>query len=238
VHRQFKIEGLGLAQVPAAFEDGFDALAGGAPEAHRKRARGFQATLAVLTAQVQKPQAGSISLFGMGLGAQQVLNDGAGVHADRASPLDQALRRPLGVREVGLRHVLAQGGVRAALVGAHVARHSDIAMEHLDRGGGEPCPHAVADQGVRHAVVMPIDIDVVIEGDNAFLPLGEHVRCRWQSTHRRPVERIEDTAARPRQSLERPIVEVGQQRADRAVKLLEAKEALMAQARKEPAIHQ
>ena len=46
------------------------------------------------------------------------------------------------------------------------------AEEHLDRGGGEARPDAMADEGVRHAVVMPIDIDVVIEGDGALLPLG------------------------------------------------------------------
>lgn len=142
----------------------------------------------------KKPEAGSISLLGMGFGAQQVLNDGAGVYADRASPLDQALRRPLGVREVGLRHVLAQGGVGAALVGAQVTRDPLAAEEHFDGGSGEACPHAVADQGVRYAVVMPIDIDVVIEGDNALLPLGEHVRRCRQSAHRRPVERLEDAA--------------------------------------------
>ena len=119
-----------------------------------------------------------------------------------------------------------------------MAGHALAAEEHFDGGGGEARPHAVADQGVRYAVVMPIDIDVVIERDGALLPLGEHVRRRRQSAHRRPVERLEDAAPRARQSLERSIVEVSQQRADRAVEFLEAEEALMPQPREDPAIDQ
>ena len=227
-----------FAQIPAALEDRFDALARGAAEAHGERARGLQAPLAVLAARAQESQTGSIALLGMGLGAQQVLDDGAGVQADRPSPLDQALRRPLGVREVRLRHVLAQGRVCAALVGAHVTGDALAPEEHLDGGGGEARPHAMADQGVRHAVVVAIDIDVVVEGDGAFLPLGEHVGRRRQRAHRRPVERLEDAAPGARQSLERTIVEVGQERSDRRVEFLQAEEALMAQPREHPAIHQ
>ena len=59
-------------------------------------------------AEVQEPQAGSIALLGMGLGAQQMLDHGAGVRADRGAPVDQPRRRPLGVRAVRFRHVLRQ----------------------------------------------------------------------------------------------------------------------------------
>ena len=61
-----------------------------------------------------------------------MLDDGAGVDADRYTPLDQALRGPLGVRAVSLRHVLRDRRMRAALVGAHVAGHALAAEEHFD----------------------------------------------------------------------------------------------------------
>src|ERR1035441_7990853 len=97
---------------------------------HRQRAGGLQALFAVLATERQKSEAGSISLLGMRLGAQQMLDDRAGVHADRCAPLDQALWGPLGVRPVGLGHVLGQCGVRAALVGANVTGYALAPEEH------------------------------------------------------------------------------------------------------------
>ncbi len=85
---------------------------------------------------------------------------------------------------------------------------------------------------------MPIDIDVVVEGDGQLLPFSEHVRCGRQRAHRRPVEGLEDAAAGARQALERPIVQFHQQRPDRGIQLIEAEEALMSQPRQNPAIHQ
>ena len=130
----------------------------------------------------------------MGFGAQQVLDDGAGVRADRLAPLDQALRRPLGMRPVGLGHVLRESRVRAALVGADVGGHARTAEEDLHGGGRVARPHRVADECMRHAVVVPIDIDVVVEGDGALFPLGVHVRVHRQWPHRRAIEGLEDAA--------------------------------------------
>ena len=49
--------------------------------------------------------------------------------------------------------------------------------------------------------------DVVVEGDQALLPLGIDVRVHWQWPHRRPIERLKDTAPRTGQALEDTLVE-------------------------------
>src|SRR5207249_7096767 len=55
---------------------------------------------------------------------------------------------------------------------------------------------------------------------------------------RRSIEGLEDTAPGARQALEGPLVELDQQRADRRVQLFQAIEALMPQARQDPATYQ
>src|SRR6185437_13578597 len=101
VRRKLKCQWLGRArrtQIPSALEDRLDALAGGAAEVHRQAACGLETRLAVLSGEREESQAGAIALLGMGLGAQQMLDHSAGARADRLTPLDQAPRRPLGVR--------------------------------------------------------------------------------------------------------------------------------------------
>ena len=116
--------------------------------------------------------------------------------------------------------------------------HALAPEERLHGAGAEARPDRVADQRVRHAVIVPIDIDVIVEGDEALLPLGEDIGCGRQRSHRRPVEGLEDAAPRARQALERAIVELTEQRSDSGVELIETEEALLAQPRQHPAIDQ
>src|SRR5580658_10335218 len=111
-------------------------------------------------------------------------------------------------------------------------------VEHLDRRGAEARPEFLSDEGMRHAVIVAVDIDVIIEGGAHTFPLGIHVRGRWQRTHRGAVERLEHRAPRSRQLLERPIVQSMEQRADRGIEFLQAEEALMPQTREYPTTHQ
>jgi len=99
---------------------------------------------------------------------------------------------------VSLRHVLRDRGMGTALVGAHVGRDALASEEHFDAARREARPHAVADERVRDAVIVAINIDVVIERDRTFLPLGKHVRRRRQSSHGRPVERLQRHCAASR----------------------------------------
>ena len=51
-------------------------------------------------------------------------------------------------------------------------------MEDLDRLGREPRPEPLLQQLVRDRVVVPVDLDMVVEADLALLPLGVLVRLR------------------------------------------------------------
>ncbi len=85
----------------------------------------------------------------------------------------------------------------------------------------------MTNQAVRDAVVMPFDIDVIVEGHAALLPLSEDVRMARQGLHCRPVECLKDTASRARQALEGAQVELVNQRSDRRVEFLQTEELLM-----------
>lgn len=76
-----------------------------------------------------------------------MLDDGTGARAERLVPLDQP-RSPLRVRAVRLRHVLRDGGVAAALVGADMGGDALAAEVDLHRRRRVARPHRVPDQGV------------------------------------------------------------------------------------------
>lgn len=85
---------------------------------------------------------------------------------------------------------------------------------------------------------MLLDVHVVVEGDHALAPLGVCVGSRRQGSHCRPIERFADAVSAARQALIGPIVEFREKRTDRGVELIQAKEALVAQACEDPPVHQ
>ena len=84
-------------------------------------------------------------------------------------PTDQPRRRPLGMRAVGARHVLAMGG-RLSVVAPPVRRQSLAAIEDLDRVRGVADLDLLADQLERHAIDVALDLDVVVDVGAAQLP--------------------------------------------------------------------
>ena len=73
---------------------------------------------------------------------------------------------------MGAWHVLGHRGVAPLLVGAQVGGDAPAAMEQLDGLGGDPRLDLLADQLMRDRVVVPGDLDVVVDAGSAFLPLG------------------------------------------------------------------
>lgn len=76
--------------------------------------------------------------------------------------------------------MFSDGRVRAMLMRAHVTRHTLTAVEDLDRRRAEAGLQLLTDQCVRHAVVVMIDIDVIIEGSAHSFPFGIDIRSRGQ----------------------------------------------------------
>src|SRR4029079_5059515 len=100
---------------------------------------------------------------------------GCGVGAARSSLAADALMRPVAIAPVRTRHVLGDGGRPVWPGAAAMAGDPRAAMEELARGDGDPRLGLLADQLVRHAVVVLGDLDVVVEVDPAALPLGVFV---------------------------------------------------------------
>jgi hypothetical protein len=81
---------------------------------------------------------------------------------------------------VGAGHVLGDSGRPMRAQAAAMAGDPFAAMKDLDCPGGDARLDLLADQLVRHAVVMLGDLDVIIEADAAALPLGILVSHRRQ----------------------------------------------------------
>src|SRR5205823_6133218 len=91
------------------------------------------------------------------------------------------------------------------------------AMKDLDRRGSDARLDLLAEQLVRHAVVMLGDLDVIVEADPAALPLGVFVGQRRQRSERRYVKLLELTAGAP--TAHHAIVQLFEQGADCGVEL-------------------
>src|ERR1700692_2735515 len=88
--------------------------------------------------------------------------------------LADALDGPAGVAPMTGCHVLRYG--RVLVVAAHALMRGDplTLVENLDGAGSEAHLDLGADEAMRDAVVMRLDLDVIVDADPADPPLGEH----------------------------------------------------------------
>ena len=155
-------------------------------------------------------------------------DDLTGGQADALAPIDQSLRRPVAVRPVRGRHVLVDRGEAAAATGAGVAGDTIAAHQQLDAAGGDARLQGLADQRVRRAVAMAVDLDVVVDVQFDGLEAGDLVAARRQRHEYRRVQFGEGTCPAAGQLLERAPVERRQQCRDRGIDLGDGVQALMA----------
>src|SRR6266540_7510713 len=99
------------------------------------------------------------------------------------------------------------------------------AMEDLDGACRDPYPHRLAQQRVRHRVVMPLDLDVVIEADPAFLPFRVEVGLDRQLLERGVLDLLEQNTPAGSQMSRHAGVEVRDQFPDGCVDLGQREEA-------------
>ena len=180
--------------VEAVGEDRCDAAVGVGADGHRPCGSGLKARLAVGVGQAQQPQAGAIRLLGVTPGAEHGGDECGGVRTDVVGPSDEALWGPLAHLAVLLGHVLVGGGMTAFELRARVARDALAAVQELHGGGGEAHVELAPHQGVRDRVVVPVDLDVVVDVDPDLLPLGEHVALGGQRAKGGTVELLEQRA--------------------------------------------
>ena len=111
------------------------------------------------------------------------------------------------------------------VVAAHALMRGDpfALVENLDGARGEAHLDFSADEAMRDAVVMRLDLDVIVDANPADPPLGEHVRVLRQGLERRPIDLLQQLAAGHAEPSDRPfLIEPDQQLGDRRVDLGEA----------------
>src|SRR5207237_7116879 len=122
------------------------------------------------------------------------------------SPL-KTYRCPVSISSMALWHMLAHGRVFAAGRRTHVDRDAIAAMEQLDGTRGDPRPQRLAQQPMRHRVVVLLDLDVIIEAGLALLPFGVDVRCRRERLQSWSISRVEPRPAAHAQMRGRAVVQ-------------------------------
>ena len=168
----------GPLAIEVVLQDRVDGGVGARADLQRPAAGGLEPLGPVALGQPQDADAGAEALLGVRPLAQDDLDECRGVAPDLAGPPLEALRRPVGVAPVARRHVLAHRRVLAVRGRAHVRGDALAAMEHLDRARRDARPHLLAQQRVRHRVVVLLDLDVIVEPEPAFLPLRRRRRAR------------------------------------------------------------
>ena len=174
---------------------------------------------AVMARQAQDADARPVALLGMRPALQDQRRHFGGARADRRGVGADALDRPVGITPVRARHVFGDRRVAAAAAAAEVHGDALALAEQLDRVLGDAGIELLADQPVRHRVVMPVDIDVVVAPDPARPPFGVLVGLGRKLLQRRAVEFEEQLAPADTEAAHRPRVEIGDQLGDRPVQL-------------------
>ena len=117
-----------------------------------------------------------------------------------------------------------------------MAGDAPSAVQALHGGGGQAHVELAPGQSVRDGVVVPVDLDVVVDVDPDLLPLGEHVALGGQRAKRRTVELLKQRAPRSRELAERAFVEPFQQPGDGGVELGQREERAVAKRGQDPAL--
>src|SRR6202047_3325989 len=168
---------------------------GASADVDRPRGGGFEPLLPVGSGEPDDAETGAEALFGMRAFIEDQVAQRRGGRPDHGGILADALDGPAGVAPMTGCHVLRYG--RVLVVAAHPLMRGDplTLVENLDGAGSEAHLDLGADEAMRDAVVMRLDLDVIVDADPADPPLGAHVRGLRQGLECRPVDLLEQLAA-------------------------------------------
>ena len=139
---------------------------------------------------------------------------------------------------MGLRPVAGLGREAALAMAPRMRGHAFAGVQDLNGRARDPHVHLLAHQRVGHAVVVPQDINVVVNVHARLLPAREFVALLRQRQKRWPIQRLEERAPAPLQLLEGAIVQLIEERADLLVQLGQAEEGPFTKASQDPALHE
>lgn len=110
-------------------------------------------------------------------------------------------------------------------------------MEYLDRIGGDTRLNLLAGKAIGNRVIMPFDLDVVIQPGTPDTPFGEDIALDRQGPQSRTIEFLEQLTPRAIDPTQDPdVVEVTEQFHDRRIDLGETVKDAMAQPSQQPAL--
>ena len=162
------------------------------PRAGRERAgaRGIEPVRAMLLRQPQDAQARAIALLGMGPALEQRLDERLGVAPDRGAPADQ--RRGSTPDARGAPSACAPGPSCGSPVDscAHAATRAPRAGARRRSSPSDTFDGGM-NQRVRDRVIVPIDLDVIIDVDARVTPVGVDVAIARERLQRRLIEPLE-----------------------------------------------
>src|SRR4051794_17414105 len=219
----------------SVLQNGRDRGVGPGVERERPRAGRIDPLGPVALDQADDADGRAEALFGMRPRTQDQIDEPGSVGADLGRLAPHALMRPVAVAPMRAGHVLRHGGGPVRTGRAQVRGDAFAAMEDLDGGGGDPGLDLLARQGMRNAVVVLGDLDMVVEPHPAALPLGVLVGLGRQGREGRAFDLLKELASRATPAAQGAIVEVIEERTDRLVEGGEREETAIAQARQDPA---
>ena len=199
-------------------------------------AGGLQARLAMAFCQAENADAGSEALFRVGPVGQDEFDEDLGIGSVGGGIAANAFEAPAGVPAVGGRHVLVHGRVAPVGGATHVGRHPPFFMKDLDGAIRDAGPELLPGQGMGHGIVMPGDLNMVIEAGPALLPLGVFASLGGQRLQGRAFQLLEQPPAAGAQVFALPIVQFLEQFTDGLVGLGQGEEAAVAQAGQDAAL--
>ena len=228
--RQLVGHGFGAkCAVQAVLQDRLHRAVGAGADVHAALAGGLQPLGPVAADQAQDPQTGAEPLLGMRLGGQDPLDQRDGGRADRLGLAQQPAGRPFGVAAVRARHVIGDRGVPVRPGVTDMAGDPLTLVEQLDGLVGDPRLDHLAHQAIRHRIKKPVHLDEVIHARPAATPFRVGIRRVRHRQKGLALDRLEQRAAGGAEMAHGPVVQVGDQRADRTVQLCQGVEPAMTQ---------
>lgn len=123
----------------------------------------FETWLAIAFGQREQSQAGAVTVLGMFVTGDQTCDHLSARRADTFAPVDQALWCPFPMCTVGSRHVHSDRSEATLLTVAKMARDALATVQDFYRRCRDTRLQSQPNQGMRHAVTMAFDFDVIVD---------------------------------------------------------------------------
>src|SRR5712672_1766319 len=196
----------------------------------------IDARIVVTPGQRQDAEAGAKALLGMWPCSDDGLEKRRGRWTNPLASRDQSTGRPFAVAAMGARHVIGNRGVAAPVGRTGVAGDPLAPVEDLDGLVSDADIDEFTDQAVRGGIPVAVDLDVIVGRDAATLPACKDIGLVRQLPQLEAIDLGEQFGAAGAETAHLAGVEFDDEAADGGIEFRQGKEALIAQARQDPAL--